>query len=270
MQLNLKRPLAFFDLETTGLTIGSDRIIEISVLRLQPDGSRDYFTRRINPEIPISAEASKITGITDADLKDEKSFVEIAGELNVFLENCDLAGYNSNKFDVPFLVDEFLRVGVDFKFGDRKLVDVQNIFHKMEPRTLEAAYRFYCNEELKHAHSAEGDINATFEVFEAQLKKYEGAGKFENNVESLHKFTNMFNTVDLAGRMVLNEKGEEIFNFGKHKGKRVTDVFDAEPSYYSWFDKADFSRQTKAVLKQLWEKHNERKLADLKGKFSSK
>jgi DNA polymerase-3 subunit epsilon len=257
MLLQLSRPLAFFDLETTGLTIGMDRIIEISVLKINKDGSKEYFTRRINPEMPISAKASEITGIKDEDLKHEKTFAEVAPELNAFLDQCDLAGYNSNKFDVPFLVDEFLRVGVDFRFEDRKLVDVQNIFHKMEPRTLEAAYRFYCNEELKHAHSAEGDITATFEVFEAQMKKY--GDKIGTSVEALHKFTNMFNTVDLAGRLVYNEQGEEIVNFGKHKGKKVEDVFNSEPSYYDWLMRGDFSRQTKAVFKKLKELNDKKR-----------
>jgi len=270
MQISLTRPLAFFDLETTGLTIGLDRIIEISVLKLMPDGTRDIYTRRVNPEMKIPQLVVDLTGISNDDVKDAPIFSAISVELKQFLDGCDLAGYNSNKFDVPFLVDEFYRVNLEFDITGRKLIDVQNIFHKMEQRTLAAAYKFYCEKDLVNAHSAEADITATYEILEAQLKRYEGAGQFENNVESLHKFTNMFNTVDLAGRMVFNEKGEEIFNFGKHKGKKVTDVFDAEPSYYSWFEKADFARQTKAVLTKLWERYNEKKLADLKGKFSSK
>ncbi len=266
MQLQLNRPLAFFDLETTGLIIGADRIIEISILKVMPDGSKvGPRTWRVNPEIPISAKASEITGITDDQVKNEKTFAQLAEELNLFLEDCDLAGYNSNKFDVPFIVDEFLRVGVDFNFENRKLVDVQNIFHKMEPRTLEAAYRFYCNEELQNAHSAEYDILATYQVFEAQLVRY--GEKVGTNVETLHKFTNMFSTVDLAGRLVYNEKGEEVVNFGKHKGKKVEEVFASEPSYYDWLMKGDFSRQTKSVFKKLWDRFNSGKLQQLQEKF---
>ncbi len=259
MNLQLTRPLAFFDLETTGLTIGLDRIIEISVLKIKPDGTRDMFTHLVNPEIHIPEIVVNLTGITNEAVKDKPLFKDIAQELKTFLNDCDLAGYNSNKFDVPFLVDEFYRIGVEFDISGRKLVDVQNIFHKMEQRTLAAAYKFYCEQDLVNAHSAEADIIATYEIFEAQLERYKDKGQFENNVESLHKFTNMFNTVDLAGRMVYNEKGEETINFGKHKGKKVVDVFASEPSYYDWLMKGDFSRQTKAVLKTLWERYNEGK-----------
>lgn len=252
MQIQLQRPLAFFDVETTGLTIGLDRIIEISVLKLDPSGSKDMFTQRINPEMNIPELITKLTGISNDDVKDMPTFAAIGQRLMDFLQNCDFAGYNSNKFDVPILVDEFLRTGFEFEIGDRKLIDVQNIFHKMEQRTLSAAYKFYCEKELVNAHSAEADIIATYEILEAQLARYDG--KIEKDVESLHKFTNMFNTVDLAGRMVFNEKGEETINFGKHKGKLVTEVFASEPSYYDWLMKGDFPRQTKQVFKSIWDR----------------
>lgn len=270
MQLSLSRPLAFFDLEATGLTIGFDRIIEISILKLMPDGSRHIYTQRVNPEMKIPELIVNLTGISNEDVADCPVFSAIANDVKEFLTDCDLAGYNSNKFDVPFLVDEFYRVNVEFDISGRKLIDVQNIFHKMEQRTLSAAYKFYCEKELVNAHSAEADIIATFEILEAQLERYSSSGQFENNVESLHKFTNMFSTVDLAGRLVYNEKGEELINFGKHKGKKITDVFASEPSYYDWMMKGDFARQTKVVVKGLWEKYNEKRLLDLKEKFTPK
>lgn len=268
MQLKLSRPIAFFDLETTGLTIGSDRIVEISVLKIMPDGSRHVFTQRINPGIPIPEAIVKLIGISNDDVKDMPPFENIAANLATFLHDCDLAGYNSNKFDVPFLVDEFYRVNVEFDISGRKLVDVQNIFHKMEQRTLAAAYKFYCEKELVNAHSAEADITATFEILEAQLERYQG--QVENSVDFLHTFTNLFNTVDLAGRLVYNEKGEEIINFGKHKGKKVQDIFASEPSYYDWIMKGDFARQTKTVFKNLWDRYNESKLKMLQDKFKVK
>ncbi|MBL0343259.1 MAG: 3'-5' exonuclease [Bacteroidetes bacterium] len=258
MQINLSRPLAFFDLESTGLTIGSDRIIEISVLKLLPDGSKVTFTKKVNPEMPIPEVVTKLTGITNEDVVDAPKFAEIADELKEFLNNCDLAGYNSNKFDVPLLFEEFFRVGVPFDLTGRKLVDVQNIFHKMEQRTLAAAYKFYCEKDLINAHSAEADIIATYEILIAQLSRYKD--QLEGNVDFLHKFTNMHNTVDLAGRMVYNDKGEEIINFGKHKGKLVTDVFAAEPSYYDWLMKGDFPRQSKDAFTAIMERHKESKM----------
>lgn len=268
MQLSLTHPLAFFDLETTGVTIGQDRIIEISVLKILPGGEKTNFTHRINPEIPIPEFVTNLTGITNEDVKDAPTFSNIAVELNIFLEGCDLAGYNSNKFDVPFLYEEFGRVGVKFSMIGRRMIDVQNIFHKMEPRTLSAAYKFYCTKDLINAHSADADTIATFEIFEAQLKRYsELEGK---SIDELHKFTNMHNTVDLAGRLIFNEKNEEIVNFGKHKGKKIADVFKSEPSYYDWIMKGDFSRETKSVFETLWKKFNEQRLMDLKGKFNAK
>jgi DNA polymerase-3 subunit epsilon len=264
MQLQLSRPLAFFDLEATGLTIGYDRIIEISILKLFPDGYRETLSMRINPEISIPPVVAELTGIKDEDVRDKPKFKDIAEKLKSFLHNCDFAGYNSNKFDVPLLVDEFLRNEIEFDISDRKLIDVQNIFHKMEQRTLSAAYKFYCNKDLINAHSAEADTHATFEIFEAQLKRYE---TLEKDVNFLHNFSNMYNCVDLAGRMVYNDLNQEIFNFGKHKGKTVIEVFSVEPSYYDWLIKGDFPRQTKKIFESLWKRCTEIKL---KEKFNVK
>lgn len=256
--LNLTRPLAFFDLETTGINVASDRIVEISILKINPDGRKEQLTRRVNPGVPIPPVASSIHGILDEHVRYEKCFADIAGELAKFLEHCDLAGYNSNKFDIPILVEEFLRAGIDFDIRNRKFVDVQNIFHQMEQRTLKAAYKFYCEKELENAHSAEADITATYEILLAQLKKYEHTeltdpkgNKFKpvmNDVNQLHNFTQTHRSADLAGRIIFNEKNQEIFNFGKHKGRLVEDVLKEEPSYYSWMMNGDFPLYTKKVL----------------------
>ena len=248
MNVKLTRPLAFFDLETTGLNIGADRIVEISILKIMPDGSRQIKTKRINPEMPIPEVSSSIHHIYDEDVKDAPTFKTVAHELNNFIENADLAGYNSNRFDVPMLVDEFLRAGLQFDMKGRRLIDVQNIFHKKEERTLAAAYRFYCNKEIINAHSAEADTLATMEILEAQLDKY---GDLKNDVDYLQEFSTMGTNVDLAGRIIMNDKKEEVFNFGKHKGKLVTEVFKAEPSYYDWMMKGDFPLQTKQVITSL-------------------
>jgi len=244
----LHKPLAFFDLETTGITIGADRIVEISILKMLPDGGRQVLTRRINPEIPIPEFASKVHGIYDQDVANEPSFLQLAHEIASFIGNADLAGYNSNKFDVPMLVNEFLRVGFNFEMKGRRLVDVQNIFHKMEQRTLSAAYKFYCNKELINAHSAQADIEATCEVLLAQLSRYENLPK---DIDGLHEFSSLTQNVDLAGRIVYNDKKEEVFNFGKHKGRTVREVFLREPSYYDWMMGGDFSLETKQVLTAL-------------------
>lgn len=246
--IQLHRPLAFFDLETTGVTVGADRIVEISILKLHPDGERSVFTRRINPEMPIPEFASKVHGIYDKDVADAPNFRQLAPEIASFIGNADLAGYNSNKFDIPMLVDEFLRVGLSFDMKGRRTVDVQNIFHKMEQRTLSAAYRFYCDKEIVNAHSAEADITATYEVLMAQLERY---GQLARDVDGLHAFSALTQNVDLAGRIVYNEKKEEVFNFGKHKGKTVSEVFSREPSYYEWMLNGDFPRETKQVLTAL-------------------
>lgn len=245
MALKLKRPIVFFDLETTGVDVARDRIVEISILKLHPDGKKDIKTRRVNPLIPIPKEASEVHGIYDDDVKDEPSFKALAKSLVQFIGNSDLAGYNSNKFDVPLLVEEFLRVGVDFDIDNRNLVDVQNIFHKMEQRTLVAAYKFYCGKELINAHSAEADNTATYEVLEAQIERYE---ELENDVEFLAEFSRRTNNVDLMGRIVFNEEGVEVFNFGKHKGRAVVEVLEREPSYYNWMMDGDFPLYTKKVL----------------------
>lgn len=248
MKLNLIRPLAFIDLETTGVNVGADRIVEISVLKLFPDGTKETKTLKINPTIPIPKEASAIHHIEDKDVKDAPTFKAIAKSLAVFLAGCDLGGYNSNKFDIPLLAEEFLRVEIDFDLKGRKLVDVQNIFHQMEQRTLVAAYKFYCQKELEKAHSAEADIVATYEILEAQLDKYES---LKNDVNFLHDFSYKTNAVDLAGRIVFNSKGVEVFNFGKHKDKPVEEVFNKEPSYYNWMMNGDFPLYTKKVITNI-------------------
>ena len=269
MKLNLKRPLAFFDLETTGVNVASDRIVEIAILKAMPDGAELIKTLRINPEMPIPLESSLIHGIYDEDIKDAPTFRTAAAELAEFIGDADLAGYNSNRFDIPVLLEEFLRAGVDFDMSDRKFVDVQNVFHQMEQRTLRAAYKFYCNKEIINAHSAEADITATYHVLLAQLERYAGVD-FEdkqgnisqpvlNDVDALHLFTNMNKPVDFAGRMVYNDKDEECFNFGKHKGRTVEQVFDLEPSYYSWMRQGDFPLYTKKKLEEVWTRWNKKK-----------
>jgi DNA polymerase-3 subunit epsilon len=272
MKLNLKRPLAFFDLETTGTNLGVDRIVEISVIKLNPDGSEDVGTWRIHPGIPIPLESSLVHGIYDEHIKDEKRFHELGVDIAAFIGDSDLAGYNSNKFDIPMLMEEFLRAGVDFDLDNRHFVDVQNIFHQMEQRTLKAAYQFYCNKQIVNAHSAEADTRATMEVLLAQIERYENM-EWEDkkgnrsvpvigDVEALHKFTNLSRPVDFAGRMVYNEQGEELINFGKHKGKRVEDVFNAEPSYYSWMMQGDFPLYTKRKLEEIYKRWNAKKVAE--------
>jgi len=262
MTLTLSRPLVFFDAETTGLNIGKDKIIELALLKINPDGSEEEKVWRINPEIPVSKEAEAVHGISNADLKDAPVFAEIADDLLRFLENCDLAGYNSNKFDLPLLVEEFLRINKDFDLRDKKCIDVQNIFHKMEPRNLRAAYRFYCQKELIDAHQALADTRATFEILKGQLAKYEGkthedtktkkVTTLENNVKTLSDFSRENRTVDFAGHIVFNEKDEEVFNFGKYKGVPVTKVFTIEPPYYDWMMKADFPLYTKKIISRIY------------------
>ncbi len=246
--IKLNRTLAVFDLETTGTKVATDRIVEISVLKIFPGGDREGITRRINPGIPIPPDASAIHGIYDADVKDKPSFKDFAHELKNYLADCDLAGYNCLNFDVPLLVEEFLRVGVDLDVRSRKIVDVQNIFHKMEQRTLSAAYKFYCQKDLENAHTAEADTTATYEVLEAQLERYPD---LQNDVKFLHDFSIRNRNVDFAGHIIFNEKDVETINFGKHKGKAVEMVLKAEPSYYSWMMAADFPQYTKKVLTEI-------------------
>ena len=246
--MNLKRPIIFFDLETTGIDPAKDRIVEISLIKVDPDGGKEIKTRRLNPEMPIPAEATAIHGISDADVAECPTFKNIVRSLAEFIDNSDLAGFNSNRFDVPLLVEEFFRAGIDIGVSKRNLVDVQNIFHKMEQRTLAAAYKFYCSAEIENAHSAEADVSATYEVLLAQLERYP---ELENDVKSLAEFSAMNRSVDLAGRIVLNDKDEAVFNFGKHKGKPVVQVFGEEPSYYNWIMNGDFPVHTKNVITEI-------------------
>jgi len=260
MFLKLRNPLICFDLETTGINISKDKIIEIAAIKINPDGTRAEKVHRVNPEIPIPKEASLIHGIYDEDIKNEPTFKQLAKELAQFFEGSDLAGFNILKFDVPLLAEEFLRVGVDFEISNKKLLDAQRIFHMMEKRNLSAAYHFYCNKSLVDAHSALADTLATIDVFDEQIRRYENqevidlkgkkVGIIENDMGKIHNLTNR-NMVDLAGRMVFNDEGEEIFNFGKHKGKKVIEVLSSEPSYYDWILKNDFSLDTKRKLTQI-------------------
>lgn len=260
MFLKLKNPLVIFDLETTGTNIVTDRIVEYSFVKVMPNGELIKNTERINPERPIPLESSLIHGIYDKDIKDKPTFKSMAKDLSTFLHGCDLAGFNILKFDVPVLVEEFLRAEVDFDISKRKLLDAQKIFHMMEKRTLTAAYKFYCGKDLVDAHSAEADTLATLEVLDAQVKRYEGEsltdlkgkniGRIENNVETLHQLTND-NMVDLAGRFVFNDQNIEVFNFGKHKDKPVEDVLKRESGYYDWMMKGDFPMDTKRKLTEI-------------------
>ena len=248
MQLNLANPLIFFDLETTGVNISKDRIVEISYLKVSPNGKEESKTRRINPEMPIPAESTAIHGITDEDVKDCPTFKEIAKSLASQIEGCDLAGFNSNRFDIPLLAEEFLRAGVDIDLTKRKFIDVQTIFHKMEQRTLLAAYKFYCDKNLDDAHTAEGDTRATYEVLKAQLDRYPD---LQNDVKFLSEFSCFTNNVDFAGRMIYNDKKEEVINFGKYKGRLVTEVLKNDPGYYSWIMNGDFPLNTKQKLTEI-------------------
>ncbi len=246
--LQLTRPLAVIDLETTGTNLSSDRIIEIAIIRIMPDGAQQVKHKLINPEIPISQSSSDIHGITDVKVKDSPTFKQVANELKQFLDNCDLAGYNSNRFDIPLLVEEFLRIGMEFDMKGRKLIDVQRVFHMMEQRTLSAAYRFYCNKNLDGAHGAHVDASATWEILEAQLVKYPQLG---TDIESILKFTGEDEIVDFARRFAM-ENGIEIFNFGKHKGRAVAEVLKIEPQYYDWMMKGDFPLHTKQKLTEIF------------------
>jgi DNA polymerase III subunit epsilon len=247
-RLKLNRPLAFIDLETTGVNVASDRIIEIAILKLMPNGDKEMKSMRINPTIQIAPENSAIHGITNEDVKDAPAFSEVAHMWYQFIEGCDLAGYNSNKFDVPVLAEEFLRAGLEFDVTKHKLIDIQNIFHKMEQRTLAAAYQFYCGKPLVNAHSAEADISATQEILEAQLERYDS---LKNDVDFLADFSSRNNCVDLAGRIIYNQKGVPCFNFGKHNGKAVIEIFEREPSYYKWMMDGDFPLYTKKVITKI-------------------
>ena len=258
MELNLKRPIVFFDLETTGINTSSDRIVEISAVKLTPDGRRLTYMSRVNPEIPIPASATQVHHISDADVANEPHFADIAPDLLEFFKDSDLAGFNSNKFDIPLLEEEFNRVGLRFDSINRHKVDVQNIFHKMEQRTLVAAYRFYCGKELEGAHSAMADTMATVEVLEAQLDRY--ADTLKNDVDALAEFSTPSRNLDMQARIVKNADGVPVFNFGKHKGKPVDEIFQREPSYYNWMMQGEFAPDTKDVLRKLHHDYNIRRL----------
>lgn len=246
--MNLRNPLVFFDLETTGINIVKDRIVELSYVKVFPNGNEESKTMKINPEMPIPKESTAIHGITDEDVKDCPTFKEIAKSLATQIEGCDLAGYNSNRFDIPLLAEEFLRAGVEIDLNRRKFVDVQTIFYKMEPRTLSAAYKFYCNKSLENAHTAHADTMATYEVLQAQLDRYP---ELQNDIKFLSDYSSFTNNVDFAGRMVYNEQGVEVFNFGKYKGYPVEEVLKKEPAYYSWMMNGDFPLNTKQKLTEI-------------------
>lgn len=260
MALNLKNPLVIFDLETTGISISQDRIIEYSFVKILPNLEKEVRTQRINPKMAIPEESSLIHGIYDKDVADAPSFKEVAKSLAKWLEGCDLGGFNVIKFDVPMLVEEFLRVEVNFETKNRKLIDVQRFFHLMEKRNLSAAYKYYCDKELTNAHSAEADTLATLAVLEAQVERYTGEevkdnlgkviGVFANDMGKLHNLT-FSKMADLAGRMVYNHKNEIVFNFGKHRGKPVSQILKKEPSYFDWMMRGDFTRDTKRKLTEI-------------------
>ncbi|MCD8309859.1 MAG: 3'-5' exonuclease [Prevotellaceae bacterium] len=248
MKLNLKNPLVFFDLETTGTNINSDRIVEICYLKVYPNGNESAKTLRVNPEMHIPEEASAVHGIHDEDVADCPTFKEVARSIAGEIEGCDLAGFNSNRFDIPVLAEEFLRAGVDIDLARHKFVDVQVIFHKMEQRTLSAAYKFYCGKNLDDAHTAEGDTRATYEVLMAQLDRYP---ELQNDIAFLSAFSSFNKNVDFAGRIIYNDKGVEVFNFGKYKGMPVVEVLKRDPGYYGWIQGSDFTLNTKAVLTRI-------------------
>ena len=250
MKLNLCNPIIFFDLETTGLDVSTDRIVELCYIKVEPNGNEETCSMRINPERHIPEESSNIHGITDEDVKDCPTFKQVAAKLWHTFEGCDLAGFNSNKFDIPMIVEEFMRAGIDIDLSKRKFIDVQTIYHKMERRNLVAAYKFYCGKDLTDAHSAIADTKATYEVLQAQLDKY--PDELQNDIQFLSDFSRMGNNIDFAGRFVYAEDGvTEMVNFGKYKGKTVKEVLAKDPSYYSWMMRGDFTMNTKQVLTKL-------------------
>lgn len=251
MKLKLTRPIVFFDLETTGVNITQDRIVEISLIKVMPDGSTESKTRRINPEIPIPAQATAVHHITDEDVKDEPTFRQIAKSLARLFEGCDIAGFNSNRFDIPMLDEEFHRAGIDFNFDKARFVDVQTIFHKREPRNLVAAYRYYCDKDLEQAHSASADTQATYEVLLAQLERYED---LPHDIEALSEYSSQNRNVDFAGRLVYDEEGREVINFGKYKGKLAQEVLAGDKGYFGWIQNGDFPRNTKDAFRRIMER----------------
>ena len=249
MELQLTKPIIFFDLETTGVNFQTDRIVELSYIKVKPNGTEEERSYRVNPGIHIPEEASAIHHITDADVADKPKFREIAKEVARAFTGCDIGGFNSNRFDLPLLMEEFIRAGVDFDVTKCRCVAVQTIFHKMEQRTLSAAYLFYCGKELDGAHSATADTRATYEVLKAQLDRYPS---LQNSIEFLSQFSTQKRSADLAGRIVFDEQGHEIFNFGKHKGRSVEEVFRKEPGYYGWMMNGDFAANTKQVITRIY------------------
>lgn len=245
MNLQLSKPLAFFDLETTGVNVATDRIIELAILKIMPDGTQKELHHLVNPTIDIPQQSTDIHGISNNDIEDKPTFKDVGHEVSQFLQDCDFAGYNSNKFDVPLLAEEFARAEINFDWTKRKFIDVQVIFYKKEPRTLTAAYKYYCNKDLEGAHSAMADTKATFEILEAQLQQYDD---LDGNVNFLNEYTRQTKNVDFAGRVIFNDKDIEVFNFGKYKGKPVEEVFNKEPNYYNWMMNGDFPSNTKQVI----------------------
>jgi len=258
MDLKLDKPICFFDLETTGVNVSNDRIVEISVIKINIDKTEDSKTWLINPTIPIPKKVSVIHGITNEMVKDKPNFSELAIEISEFIKDCHLAGFNSNKFDVPMLIEEFLRADFDFDISSIELIDVQNIFHKMEKRTLSAAYKFYCGKIHENAHSSLSDAKATYEVFKSQLEKY---SELEKNIKFLSNFSRMRRNLDLSGYILENEKGKPVFSFGKYKGNEVSEVLKNDPGYYSWIMKSDFPKYTKNILNKI-------RLSELNNKIS--
>lgn len=248
MQLNLQRPIIFFDLETTGTNVTHDRIVEISLIKVLPSGEEMERTRRINPEMPIPAEATAVHHITDADVANEPTFKQIAKSLAEMFTDCDIAGFNSNRFDIPLLLEEFHRAGIVLDMAKTRLVDVQTIYHKMEPRNLSAAYRYYCGKNLEDAHSASADTRATLEVLKAQLDRYPD---LVNDVKSLSEFSSHGRNVDFAGRLVYNDANKEVINFGKYKGQIAEEVLARDPGYYSWVQQGDFQQNTKDAFARI-------------------
>ena len=285
MQLNLEKPIVFFDLETTGVNVGTDHIVEICLYKVNPDQTTEQMIQRIRPADPdgktlhIPENTTAIHGIADADVADKPTFGQLADTIAAFIGDADLAGYNSNKFDVPMLVEEFLRTGHQFDLKCRRLIDVQNIFHKMEQRTLKAAYQFYCGKNLDNAHSADADTLATYQVLLAQLDRYQDteytapdgtvSKPVVNNIDQLSRFTSNSQWADLVGHIGYDKQHREIFNFGKHKGKTVESIFNSEPAYYDWMMKADFPLSTKACITEVWKRRQTKKINDLKLHFSS-
>ncbi len=285
MLLNLEKPIVFFDLETTGVNVGKDHIVEICLYKVNPDQTTEQYIQRIRPAyadgrtIHIPEATTAIHGITDADVADKPTFRQAAPEIAAFIGKADLAGYNSNKFDVPMLVEEFLRCGHHFDLKCRRLIDVQNIFHKMEQRTLKAAYRFYCGKNLDHAHTADADTLATYEVLMAQLDRYKDSEytaadgtvskPVVNNIEQLSRFTSNSQWADLVGHIGYDDQHREVFNFGKYKGKTLENIFGTEPAYYDWMMKADFPLSTKECITEVWKRRQAKKIQDLKLHFGS-